>query len=64
LEGPDELAQAVDANVLVQLDNLRTHPSVAEAIAAGQISLHGWVYDIASGEVRAWDDQWKQFAPL
>ena len=64
LDGPEELAQAVDANVLVQLDNLRTHPSVAEALAAGRIQLHGWVYDIASGEVRAYDDAWKQFGPL
>jgi len=64
LEGPDELAQAVEANVLVQLENLRTHPSVAAALAAGRITLHGWVYDIASGEVRAWNDEWKQFGPL
>jgi carbonic anhydrase len=64
LGGPDELAQAVDANVLVQLENLRTHPSVAEALAAQRITLHGWVYDIASGEVRAYNEAWKQFGPL
>jgi carbonic anhydrase len=64
LGGPDELAQAVDANVLVQLENLRTHPSVAEALAAGRIKLHGWVYDIVSGEVRSYDEAWKQFGPL
>jgi carbonic anhydrase len=64
LGGPDELAQAVDANVLVQLENLRTHPSVAEALAAKRINLHGWVYDIVSGDVRAYDEAWKQFGPL
>jgi carbonic anhydrase len=64
LGGPEEMDQAVDANVIVQLDNLRAHPSVAEAIAAGSIKLHGWVYDIASGNVRAYDEQWKQFAAL
>jgi carbonic anhydrase len=58
------LPQAVDANVLVQLENLRTHPSVAAALDDKKITLHGWVYDIASGEVRAYDDAWKQFAPL
>ena len=36
LGGPDEMQQAVDANVLVQLENLRAHPCVAEALAAGQ----------------------------
>jgi carbonic anhydrase len=64
LGGPDELSQAVDANVLVQLENLRTHPSVAEALAAERIKLHGWVYDIASGNVRAYNEAWKQFGPL
>ncbi len=64
LGGPDELAQAVDANVLVQLENLRTHPSVAEALAAERIKLHGWVYDIVSGDVRAYNEAWKQFGPL
>jgi carbonic anhydrase len=64
LGGPEELPQAVDANVLVQLENLRTHPSVAAALADKTITLHGWVYDIASGEVRAYQDEWKQFAPL
>lgn len=64
LGGPDELPQAVDANVLVQLENLRTHPSVADGLAAGRVTLHGWVYDIASGEVRAYNETWKQFGPL
>lgn len=64
LGGPEELPQAVDANVLVQLENLRTHPSVAAALVDKSINLHGWVYDIGSGEVRAYDDAWKQFAAL
>ena len=29
---------------------------MAEALAAGRIALHGWVYDIASGEIRAYQD--------
>jgi carbonic anhydrase len=64
LGGPEEMEQAVDANVIVQLDNLRAHPCVAEGLAAGSVKLHGWVYDIASGNVRAYDEHWKQFAAL
>ena len=64
LGGPDEMTQAVDANVLVQLENLRTHPSVSSALTAARLTLHGWVYDIASGEVRAYNEAWKQFGPL
>lgn len=42
-------------NVLVQLANLAGHPSVARALATGAITLHGWVYDIATGTVEELD---------
>ncbi|NDZ77490.1 carbonic anhydrase [Streptomyces sp. SID10853] len=42
-------------NVLTQLANLAGHPSVARALAAGTITLHGWVYDIATGTVEELD---------
>ena len=64
LGGPEELPPAVDANVILQLDNLRAHPSVAEALSDARINLHGWVYDFVSGQIRAYDEQWKQFAAL
>ncbi|MFJ8160142.1 carbonic anhydrase [Streptomyces sp. NPDC096136] len=41
----------VRQNVLDQLANLATHPSVARALAQGELSLHGWVYDIPTGRV-------------
>lgn len=41
-----------EQNVLMQLAHLRTHPSVAGAIAAGRLIVSGWVYEIGSGEVR------------
>ncbi|MEU8326255.1 carbonic anhydrase [Nonomuraea sp. NPDC048881] len=41
----------VRQNVLAQLANLATHPSVARALAAGKVTLHGWVYDIPTGRV-------------
>jgi carbonic anhydrase len=64
LEGPDALSRAIEANIMVQLDHLRTHPCVADAIGEERLSLHGWVYDIASGGVQVYDEKWKQFAPL
>src|SRR6478735_3138585 len=36
----------VRENVIAQLNNLKTHPSVALALAQGRLKLHGWVYDI------------------
>jgi carbonic anhydrase len=55
---------AVEENVLVQLENLRTHPCVAAGLAAGTLKLHGWVYKIETGEVFAYDPVKGQFLPL
>ncbi|POX57321.1 carbonate dehydratase [Streptomyces sp. Ru71] len=42
-------------NVLAQLANLATHPSVARALAERDLTLHGWIYDIPTGRVTALD---------
>ncbi|MEU3414142.1 carbonic anhydrase [Streptomyces sp. NPDC006658] len=42
----------VRQNVLAQLANLATHPSVAKALAQGKVTLHGWVFDIPTGRIR------------
>lgn len=53
----------IEENVLAQLDNLRTHPSVASRIKSGNLQLHGWVYDIESGQIRVSTNQ-SAFMPL
>jgi carbonic anhydrase len=63
----DETAVAratVQENVLVQLENLRTHPVVASGLAQGQLKLHGWVYKMETGEVFDFDAESGQFIPL
>jgi carbonic anhydrase len=55
LEGEAKIRAAIQANVLVQMTNLRTHPSVAAALAEGRLNLHGWVYDFATGKVVTYD---------
>jgi len=64
LTGDALLDAAIEENVLMQLENLQTHPAVAVALAQGQIKLHAWVYEIETGEVFAYDDQAQQFQPL
>ena len=40
-------------NVLAQIENLKTHPSVRIATAAAdEIEIRGWVYDIGDGSMR------------
>ena len=64
LEGEARLTATVEENVLVQLENLRTHPSVASAMERGELRVHGWVYKIQTGEVFAFDAAQAQFVPL
>ena len=52
MEVDDMLTVLTEQNVLMQLAHLKTHPSVAGAMARGQLTVSGWVYEIGSGEVR------------
>jgi carbonic anhydrase len=54
----------VEENVLVQLENLRTHPSVAAALSRGEVKLHGWVYKLETGQVFEFDPATGQFLPI
>jgi carbonic anhydrase len=60
----DQLNVIVYENVVAQIDNLITHPSVASAIAGNRVTIHGWVYDIGSGDVKAYDAAKGEFTPL
>jgi carbonic anhydrase len=55
---------AVEENVLVQIENLRTLPVVASAMVRGELRVHGWVYKIETGEVFGYDASNGQFELL
>ncbi len=55
------LMATVEENVLVQLENLRTHPTVLAAMGRKQVKLHGWVYKFETGQVFAYDAEHGQF---
>ena len=63
---PDDalLNVTTQENVLVQMENLRTHPAVAAGLAGGKLRVHGWVYKIETGEVFAYDPERGQFVPV
>lgn len=51
--GETDLARILtEENVSLQMRHLLTHPSIAGAVAAGELTISGWVYDIAEGQVR------------
>ena len=63
LDDAARLDALIEENVLAQLDNLRTHPCVASRLKSGTLSLHGWVYDIESGQIRVSTNQ-SAFLPM
>lgn len=60
----DPVETAACENVLVQLDNLRTHPTVAVRLMTGEVHVHGWIYDIEYARVLAYDERAQTFVPL
>jgi carbonic anhydrase len=58
------LMATVEENVLVQLENLRTHPSVAAAMGRDELSVHGWVYKFETGQVFAYEPEGGQFVSV
>ena len=60
----DKLNRLAEANVLQQIAHLKTHPSVSQRLAAGEVEVHGWVYDIGSGSIRQADPQTGRFDVL
>ncbi len=64
LDEPTRMLAAVQENVLVQLENLRAFPNVADRLDRGVLQMSGWVYEIAAGDVFEFDPSSGQFGPI
>ena len=64
LDDDAKMKMLLEQNVILQLNHLKTHPSVAVRLAAGELQLHGWVYDIRTGDVTAYDEATGKFNPV
>ena len=64
LAGSDKVQALVEQNIRLQLQHLRTHPSVAARTADGSLKLHGWLYDIENGAVTTLDEAGSAPRPL
>lgn len=42
----------VEENVRLQLEHLLEYPFVRNSINAGKLSIHGWVYDMNTGDIK------------
>ena len=60
----EKMSALLEQNVILQLNHLRTHPSVAAALAAGKLKLHGLIYNIGTADITAYDEEEKIFVPV
>jgi carbonic anhydrase len=61
----DIYVETIKTNVLQQLENLRTYPCVVAGERDASLALHGWLYDLHSGLIRAHDPttgRWQRVA--
>ena len=56
--------ETIKANVLIQMDNLQTYKCVREAISAGKLMTHGWLYDLHKGQLFAYNNHSKTWRVL
>jgi carbonic anhydrase len=53
-----------EQNVLLQMQHLKTHPSVASAMALEKLTISGWIYNIGAGRVCVAKDGQRAFAAV
>ena len=62
--GKVAIEELVCQNVLSQLENLKTHPFISDAIKAGELGLHGWVFQLETAQFIRYDSASDKFVPL
>jgi carbonic anhydrase len=62
-EGEELLNVTTKENVLTQLENLRTYPVIYSRLKSGQLKLHGWFYEIETGEVLEYNAALQKYVP-
>lgn len=58
-----DLLDVVEENVLVQSDNLKTHPAVSAGLRDRRVRIYGWVYHFETGAVTIYDPRRREFVP-
>ncbi|HEY4900649.1 MAG TPA: carbonic anhydrase [Terriglobales bacterium] len=60
----EQLRRMTEFNVLGQIENLKTHPSVGARLLKGEIEIRGWVYNIGDGSICEADPESGEFELL
>lgn len=57
-----EVNQLSQLNVLQQIENIKTYPSVQKKLKEKKINIHGWWFDIARADVYRYEESFCAFA--
>lgn len=60
----DRYLETIKINILMQRENLRSYPCVADAEQAGKLSIHAWLYDLHTGKILAFDEASERWNPV
>ncbi len=52
LSDEQRMQLVVEENVRLQLEHLREYPFVRNAMRENKLSIHGWVYDMTTGDIK------------
>lgn len=63
-DSPERERACEQASVLVSLNNLLTFPWIRQRVDAGVLQLHGWYFDLETGELLSYLSRTKSFEPL
>jgi carbonic anhydrase len=63
--GMDEQLRACEQQaIMVSIDNLLTFPWIESRVMRGELSIHGWYFDIDTGEILIHDPDLDRFLPV
>ncbi len=51
-------------SIIKQIENILTYPNVKKRFEDGDLSIHGWCYDIATGNIEYYNAETYEFLPL
>jgi carbonic anhydrase len=57
IEGEGKLHAIIAAHLQFQLDNLMSYDIVRKGVEEGRVGIHGWLYEMETGEIIVYDRQ-------
>jgi carbonic anhydrase len=66
IEPENRLMATIAAHIQFQLDNLMTYDIVRRGVEEGRVGIHGWLYDMETGDVVIYDrnrGEWRELLP-